>query len=84
MKKFVLILTIAGLSLLFSGCGKKEETPETSVKEEMKSAKENLGEAASDFKKAADETAREVGSAAKDFGSRIGGVFKKAKDDLSD
>jgi len=83
---------IAGLSVALCGCGKTEEEPEAVVdeksekefKKNIKAASENLGEAAADIKEAADETAREIGSAAKDFGSRVGGAFKKAKDDLSE
>jgi len=86
-------MILMGLSAALSGCEKKEKTaaepvveeiPEVAFKENMKTATENIGEAASSFKETADQTAREVGGAVKDFGSKLGGVFKKAKTDLEE
>lgn len=82
-----------GLSSVLSGCEKKEkivvepvdeEKLEVTFKENMETASENIGEAASNFKQTADQAAWEVGGVVKDFGSKVGSVFKKSKNDLEE
>lgn len=84
MKKFTLLLVLAGSIVLF-GCGKKEAPPveePKSVKVNLQAASSNVNDAAVEFKKVADEAARDVGEALQDFKIRIDGAFQKAKDNL--